>query len=281
MNLTRVRSFELYKIINSIPYLGKLYQWMGSSELLRPLLYSIKEWDNKRYRSERKQFYSRFVRKGDIVFDIGANIGNRTEIFDELGCSVVAVEPQKQCIEYLHKKFQGKKNIFLVEKAVSDKVQTSELFICGSDASSSMSTRWINSVQKNGRLNSLKWEQKVMVQTITLDELIKRYGKPMFCKIDVEGYELQVLKGLSQPIPILSFEFLADFRQSALNCIKELLRLGKPTFNYSFGESMKFVSKTWITGTAMCTILASLPKHSQGDVYVRFTHNKTNTRVSR
>jgi len=43
---------------------------------------------------------------------------------------------------------------------------------------------------------------------VTLDAAtIETFGKPFYCKIDVEGWELDVLKGLSQPIPLISFEF--------------------------------------------------------------------------
>ena len=53
---------------------------------------------------QRKEFYSYFINAGDVVFDIGANIGNRTQIFSELGARVVAVEPQSKCVTILKKK---------------------------------------------------------------------------------------------------------------------------------------------------------------------------------
>ena len=56
-------------------------------------------------KGERKEFYSEFIKEGDVVFDVGANKGNRTVIFLELGAKVVAVEPQKECYEHLTKRF--------------------------------------------------------------------------------------------------------------------------------------------------------------------------------
>lgn len=46
-------------------------------------------------------FYSGLVMKGDLVFDVGANYGNRTRVFGKLGASIIAFEPQEICFEYL------------------------------------------------------------------------------------------------------------------------------------------------------------------------------------
>ena len=64
------------------------------------------------------RFYSEFVTKGSLCFDIGAHLGNRTNAWNSLGAKVVAVEPQPQCMAYLQKRFGKKKNITLVQKAV-------------------------------------------------------------------------------------------------------------------------------------------------------------------
>ena len=40
-----------------------------------------------------RRLYGQFVRSGDLVFDIGAHVGNRTRAFAGLGCRVVALEP--------------------------------------------------------------------------------------------------------------------------------------------------------------------------------------------
>jgi hypothetical protein len=59
----------------------------------------------------------------------------------------------------------------------------------------------------------------------TLDELISAHGSPAFCKIDVEGYEAEVLAALSQPIAALSFEFTPEVRAVALECVDRLSRI--------------------------------------------------------
>ena len=57
------------------------------------------------------------------------------------------------------------------------------------------------------------------VEVTTLDRLIAIYGAPTFCKIDVEGSELQVLEGLTEALPALSFEFLPVSIKRAYGCI--------------------------------------------------------------
>ncbi len=266
----KLRSYEIYRIINRFDWVGKLYQRLGSSNFFRPIMYHIRELDNKRYRNQRMKFYSQFMKKGNTVFDIGSNIGNRTDIFLGLGCFVVSVEPQKECVDYLRKKFHSNKNVVFVDKAVDEKIQEKQLYICGSDASSSMSAEWISTLKK-GKLRNLEWQQSVTVSTTTLDELVKEYGVPVFCKIDVEGYELNVLKGLSQPIPCISFEFTAELIVDAKKCIQHLSQLGTATFNCSFGESMELEFKEWLTAKEMIESLSNMPEHSQGDVYARFS----------
>ena len=56
----------------------------------------FKNSHRKNIEEKRFNFYSGFINKGNICFDIGANYGNRTEVFLKLGSEVIAVEPQPQ-----------------------------------------------------------------------------------------------------------------------------------------------------------------------------------------
>jgi hypothetical protein len=44
-------------------------------------------------RQNERDFYRRFIRPGDLVFDVGANVGKRSAVFLDLGATVVAIEP--------------------------------------------------------------------------------------------------------------------------------------------------------------------------------------------
>ena len=75
---------------------------------------------------------------------------------------------------------------------------------------------------------------------VQLLALIKIYGLPNYIKIDVEGFELEVLLGLSQKAGIISFEFTSEFLDQSTKCLIHLKKIGYNQFNFSIGESRKF-----------------------------------------
>lgn len=192
----------------------------------------------------RKIFYKQFVQPGDVVFDVGANIGNRTETFLQIGAKVIAIEPQPDCVKILKKNFG---NSIIIEEVGLSKVEGElEMHIANDTTISSFSKDFINST-KQSRFNHSCWETTMKIPVTTMDTLIEKYGIPKFCKIDVEGFELEVLKGLHHPIPYLSFEYcVPEMMQNVLQCIDYLHQL-VPTgkFNYSIGETMKLALTEW------------------------------------
>lgn len=218
------------------------------------------------------KFYSQFIKKGDLCFDIGANIGEKTYAFLKLGAKVVAVEPQKSCVNILRKKFGHRTNLIIVPKALGRIAGVAEIQICDSTPVSSLSSEFVNYLKRE--YTDLKWTSSEKVEVVTLDSLIEEYGLPKFCKIDVEGYEMEVLNGLHQTIRFLSFEFNAPFIAKAIECVGIMKRFGKPEFNYSIFEEMDLLLSEWVDETSMIEILSALPKkYETGDIYVRYTES--------
>jgi len=223
-------------------------------------------------------FYSQFIKKDDLCFDIGANFGRRTEIFLKLGARVVAVEPQEACMKELQKKYGSNKRVTLVKKAISDKFGEEELMISDSHTLSSMSKEWIDSIKTSDMFfvstQAFNWQKTAKVQVTTLDRLIKEYGKPSFCKIDVEGYEYKVLKSLSEPLKAVSFEFTPTqaFILSAITIVEHLASLGEIKFNYTIGESISLALDKWVGPDEISGILSGFSKKTaiSGDIYARF-----------
>jgi FkbM family methyltransferase len=255
---------------------------MKSIEALvkRTFLYdSIKQWRVRKslrqwtgHDQEMLRFYSKYISQGDLCFDVGANVGGRAKIFLKLQASVVAVEPQDRCAHILRTVYGSNPHLTVVQKALGDSEGEAAIMISDADTISSLSSEWIESVRKSGRFAEHSWNKQEVVPLTTLDRLIEQYGTPSFVKIDVEGFEYQVVKGLSQPVRMLSLEFTPEFLDSTFRSIDYLHRLGDIRLNYSVGETMCMALDQWVTCQEMVEVLSQFRENTTlfGDVYVRF-----------
>jgi FkbM family methyltransferase len=214
----------------------------------------------------RLRIWRQIVAPGDLVFDIGANVGNKAAELLERGARVVCVEPQPHCVQQIRARFGGHSDVSVVDKGVASHPGTLQLSICREkDYISTFAKVW-----KTGRFSEEKWEETVDVEVTTLDELIQAHGKPRFCKIDVEGFELEALNGLSERIAFLSFEYSAEFQETARACLIRLNQLGYRYFNFSFGESQQFSHDDWLSSRELLDYLARQPDLLfWGDIYAR------------
>ena len=229
----------------------------------------------KQQLQSRSDFYSLFLKKGDVCFDVGANVGNRVEVFLNLGAKVVAIEPQETCYKILSKRFKNK--IQLVTKGLGKEEGVEKFHISNATTISSFSEDWIESV-RDDRFKGYEWNETREVEMTTLDKLIERYQAPVLIKIDVEGYEYEVLQGLSQPIDLISIEYtVPEQTDKSISCIEYLYALDNESrFNYSVGESMSFAQQDWLTKDEMINIMKSQDfiDTQFGDIYIR--QNLTN-----
>lgn len=227
------------------------------------------EQAEKRNALRRRPFYSQFVSAGDLVFDVGANVGNRVQVFLEIGCKVVAVEPQQECINELRKKFGN--SIEIVEKGLGENEEQKTLYISDTSTISSLSEEWINSV-KESRFSRHQWNKTVQIELTTMEALISKYGLPKFCKIDVEGYELDVLKGLKQTVPSISLEYtVPEQTTKLLECIEYCNRLNPAyTYNYAAGEEMELQLKTFCSYSEFKKLVQdkTFQDTGFGDIYI-------------
>jgi FkbM family methyltransferase len=201
------------------------------------------------------RLYRQCVKPGDLCFDIGANKGSRSMIFTALGARTIALEPNESLTQVL-RRFP---RVTVINKAVSDECGTKVFLLNANDQISTLSSEW-----KSKWPQYADWTEK-RVECVTLDTLIAAYGVPDFCKIDVEGYEPAVLKGLSRPIPLLSFEATADFRSHTEECVARLAELGTYEFNFSLGDEFAFTRPAWVSAQQAVNLV-----DDAGDVYARW-----------
>ena len=160
-------------------------------------------------------FFRKLLQNGDLCFDIGANVGQTAEIFSLCGANVIAVEPNRLCHAALRWQFQGSRRVVLVDYAIGPREGSCPLFFSGTESTASMRADW-----PYGNT------QTQIVTVITLDRLIKIYGCPDLCKVDVEGFEYEVFEGLSAPIPIVIFEFRKPEIEIAMQILDRLSSIG-------------------------------------------------------
>jgi FkbM family methyltransferase len=201
-----------------------------------------------------------------LVFDVGANHGWKTNLFLGMGARVIAVEPDETSQDILRQSFLSyrlfKKPVAIVGKALSerDAIETMWIDTPGS-AKNTLSRKWVSTLRADEERfgATLNFAVQKSVGTTTLDRLIAEYGVPFFIKIDVEGHESSVLRGLHHPVPHLSFEVnLPEFRSEGFECVELLDRLcSQGRFNYVADCREGFMLERWVDTAAFARVLAA------------------------
>jgi methyltransferase, FkbM family len=228
-----------------------------------------------RRRAAMDRLHAAFVRPGDLVFDIGAHVGDRVASFRRRGARVVAVEPQGALVAVL-RLIHGRDPAVAIEAvAVGRHGGTIPLHLnLDNPTVSTASNDFVQAAAGAPGWANERWTTSVIAPMTTLDALIARHGKPAFIKIDVEGFEAEALAGLSQPVATLSFEFTTIQRDVAVAALRRCASLGFRHFNAALGESQTFAHGRWIDDAAIEQWLLALPPEANsGDVYATLATN--------
>ena len=220
-------------------------------------------------RAAMDRLYARFVKPGDLVFDVGSHVGDRIASFRRLGCRVVACEPQPALVTTL-RLIYGRDSAVAIEPLAIGRVEgKTELSInVDNPTVSTASPDFAKASQGAPGWEGQSWDKTVTVPMTTLDALIARHGLPAFMKIDVEGFEAEALAGLNQPVAALSFEFTTIQRDIARACPLRCQQLGYVRYNAALGESRTLVHDDWQSAEAIGRWLDALPMEANsGDVY--------------
>jgi FkbM family methyltransferase len=237
---------------------------MGQLGIYRPsrkLFDRVARRQQYAYQRRQQAFFSNLIPPGALVFDVGANHGQLTAIFLEVGARVVSVEPNPSLAHLIQRRYGREVDVEPV--AVGERAGRSLLHIGTGDWLSTMSEEWIH------RTNRESWTHSVSVPVVTIDDLVARHGIPQFIKLDIEGFELQALRGLSVSVDGLSLEYHSIASDIALACVERAVELGFRRFNETPGDTPHFVGP-WLSAEEMSNRLSNVTSDSPGvwgDIY--------------
>lgn len=164
------------------------------------------------YELEMQNIFKEKIKKGGIFFDIGANVGFFTliaSLFVGKDGKVFSFEPFSKNIFFLkkHIKLNGCENVIVMENAVSDK-SGQALFLEG----------------ENNAMGKLSSQGNLSVNIIAIDDWIDRGWLPVpnYIKIDVEGAEINVLRGMKNLLEKNSISIFIGFESDTFNFLKNL-----------------------------------------------------------
>jgi FkbM family methyltransferase len=165
-----------------------------------------------------------------LIFDIGANIGKYSIVnYINNETTIIAVEASPKNFSILKENVKNYSNIIPLEFAVSKTKDFVTFYDSDVSTISTLNKDWLTD-EKSRFCNYTKYKE-IDVKTITLDELIEKYGIPDLLKIDVESAEEEVVKTLTSKAKVLCFEWAAEWKESIVNTITYLESLGYSEFN--------------------------------------------------
>jgi FkbM family methyltransferase len=235
-------------------------------------LYRPARWLSRRLRPVRLhaylseiQLYQSLLPPDALCFDVGANIGEKSEALLAAGARVVAFEPNPLVLPELRARCSHDQSWMCVQTALGSAASIATLHARTSSGQSSLDAEWEGEVIGT-----------YPVPVLSLDSVIQVLGKPMYCKIDVEGWELEVLRGLTQSLPLISFEFHLDAEniRKTQSCLEWLLTLGMTHANLTPAGRSSFHLKEWVPLRQFLEwfpgdLSQSLPGQPYGDIFVR------------
>lgn len=243
-------------------WISKEIGWLKSR-----LIYQWLPWKAARKRA----LFGSIIEKGDLCFDIGAHLGDRTTTFCDLGASVIAVEPQPRFARYLDKAFGNNDKVIIEKVAIGDSEGMAKFFISNDHPTlSTMSGQdWQTNMDAVASYD-VKFDETIDVEVTTINGLMKKYGVPKFIKIDIEGFEINALEGMDQCSDYISIEFLSFDMDRLVTCMERLEEMGYRSFNWSYKETFRWSLDVWSSAAEVKShILARGNEVFSGDIYAR------------
>ncbi|NQV34691.1 MAG: FkbM family methyltransferase [Phycisphaeraceae bacterium] len=199
-------------------------------------LYQIINPGRRHARKVNREFYAGLISPGDLIYDVGANVGQTIESILAIGAKVISIEPNSHCQRLLHKRFRKHRDVKILGVALGANPGKAILHFDGTESTASLREDW-----------PFPNTETQEVEVLTLDMVIAEYGYPKLLKVDVEGFELEVFHGLTKPIPIVYFEMLGHKMDQVELILKRLSDIGTiDSINLVTGDNSRFYFDEWV-----------------------------------
>jgi hypothetical protein len=127
----------LYKVVNR-------YRFMDSP--LYNLYHYLFRLECAKANRDQMHFYQRLLggQSMHLIFDVGANHGDKSKVFSELARTVISIEPNAEAVRALEQRFARTPNVHKIAKACGARECTTQMHLFGADAYNTLSAKWVN-----------------------------------------------------------------------------------------------------------------------------------------
>jgi len=191
-----------------------------------------------------------------ILFDIGANEGKYTDTNMKNFDKCILVEANPSLAENLREKYRTNTSVYIVEAIASNK-ESEVFYISNANQISTSDPEWI----QNSRFsNNYMWSPVKGIKTVSVDTLIQQFGEPTLLKIDVEGYEYNVLQSLSKKVNMLCFEWAEEKKKEILLSLEYLYAYNYTKFHVQIEDKYDYRvnDNEWVDYTTIYSTMNSM-----------------------
>lgn len=205
-----------------------------------------------------------------MYFDVGSNKG-LWSLANYYNCDkIIAIEASPSTFIKLLENCVNHSKIECINFAVCDNNNMDITFYdAEADTLSTLNKDWLT--LESSRFHNHKYKE-IICKSITLDNLIEKYGIPSLIKIDVEGGEYECIKSLTKKVDNLCFEWASETNNITFQCLEYLIKLGFTLFFVQFEDNYIFrpnLDKYYSIDDFKIILNNTIPKNHWGMIWCK------------